>query len=486
VNRSLFWTFAGVFLLVVVLATAAQVAIGIGVLRPLQQGSQRAQAATALRAAAERIAALPDDDPREIMRALHESRLPGNAVLLVYLGSDGRLVPERPMPPGMGPQIRRLAETAGIAGASLRPPREEGPRGFEGPPPGAGPPPDAGDGPPLAPRDRRLVLVDHVPTASGTLLAVGDTTVGLDATRWLLFLPLAVLAAAAAGLWLARMLVRRLGALEAVAARVAAGDLGARVATTGADEIGRLETRFNEMTTSLATARQSVNATDAQRRQLFADITHELATPLTTIRGSIETLLDPAVATSAEERTAYLNDVLGESKRLDLLVQDLMELARLESHAQALKRVRLDWAALCRNTVRRLEPRFRAAGLTLRWEGDEREAWILADGRRMEQVIENLLVNALRYVPSGGTVTLGIVSGATHRLTVRDDGPGIATDALPHLFDRFYRARAARDDGGSGLGLAIVKEIVEQHGGSVRAEPASPRGAAFVIEMAAA
>jgi two-component system sensor histidine kinase MprB len=287
-----------------------------------------------------------------------------------------------------------------------------------------------------------------------------------------------VLAAAAAGLWLARMMVRRLGALETVAARVEAGDLGARVALSGSDEIGRLESRFNQMTEGLATARRAVEATDVQRRQLFADITHELATPLTTIRGSIETLLDPAVSLTEEERRTYLEDVVGESKRLDLLVQDLMELARLESHAQALKRVRLDWAARCRNTARRLEPRFRAAGLTLRWEGDDREDWIFADGRRMEQVVENLLVNALRYVPTGGTVSLRVAQG---RLTVRDDGPGIAADALPHLFDRFYRARAARDDGGSGLGLAIVKEIVEQHGGRVWAEPGG--GATFVVAM---
>jgi signal transduction histidine kinase len=123
-------------------------------------------------------------------------------------------------------------------------------------------------------------------------------------------------------------------------------------------------------------------------------------------------------------------------------------------------------------------------GLNLEWASGDIEAWIVADGRRMEQVIENLLVNALRYVPAGGTITLSIAPG--HRLTVRDDGPGIPPDALPHLFDRFYRARPARDDGGAGLGLAIVKEIVDQHGGRLWAEPARPRGAAFLVELAAA
>jgi signal transduction histidine kinase len=102
----------------------------------------------------------------------------------------------------------------------------------------------------------------------------------------------------------------------------------------------------------------------------------------------------------------------------------------------------------------------------------------------MEQVIENLLGNALRYVPAGGAVTVGLApAGGRHRLTGSDDGPGIVAEDLPHVFDRFYRARSLRDGGGSGLGLAIVREIVERHGGAVRAEAHKPRGASFVVEM---
>jgi len=244
-SRSLFWTFAGVFLLVVALATALQVAIVLGVLRPIQESSLRSAATTSLSLASTRIADLEGDDSREIMRALHESRPAGNDLLIAYLGEDGRLIPERPVPPGMIRGVRHLAEEAHIAGASLRPPRDR----FDGGPPdrmGEGPPPDRrGDGPPLEPRDHKLVLVHTASVAHGTLLAVADAAVGSgDWTRSLLFLPLAVLAAAAAGLWLARMMVRRLGALETVAARVEAGDLGARVPLSGQDEIGRLESRF--------------------------------------------------------------------------------------------------------------------------------------------------------------------------------------------------------------------------------------------------
>ena len=160
------------------------------------------------------------------------------------------------------------------------------------------------------------------------------------------------------------------------------------------------------MTERLAEVREELRRADEQRSRLLADITHELSTPLTSIRGYVETLLDPAVPTSPEERAGYLRDVLEEALRLDLLIHDLFDLVRLEAGASALAPVRLDWAALCRNTTRRFEPRFREAGLTLRWEREPGEAWVRADGRRMEQVVENLLVNALRYVPAGGTVAL--------------------------------------------------------------------------------
>jgi len=155
----------------------------------------------------------------------------------------------------------------------------------------------------------------------------------------------------------------------------------------------------------------------------------------------------------------------------------------------------LDWAALCRNTVERFGPRFRDAGLRLEWRGSTLPAWIEADGHRMEQVLENLLATALRYVPSGGTVELALagVPGRDDRfrLTVSDDGPGLSPDDLSHAFERFYRAAsargsgAARDGGGSGLGLAIVREIVERHGGAVSAETRAPHGLAIVIELPA-
>ena len=308
-----------------------------------------------------------------------------------------------------------------------------------------------------------------------------------------LFLPIGALLSLAVGLLIVRLLVHRLRALEGLAARVAEGDLEVRIADKSGDEIGRLAERLDRMTERLADAKTRLEATERQRRQLFADITHELATPLTSVRGYAETLLDPRVSVSPEERTRYVRGVLEESRRLDRMIRDLFDLARLEAGAAPLERERLDWAALCRNTLDRFSPRFREAGLTMEWKSPIDEAWIDADGHRLEEVLENLLGNALRYVPEGGRVELVLGWAerlpAGFRLTVSDDGPGLPPDELPHVFERFYRGAAARtearDNGGSGLGLAIVREIVERHGGSVRAEAHAPHGLTFVVELPA-
>src|SRR5262249_44214093 len=244
----------------------------------------------------------------------------------------------------------------------------------------------------------------------------------------------------------------------------------------------------------LAEARAQLEATEAQRRQLFADITHELATPLTSIRGYAETLLDPRVPLSPDERKRFERGVLQESRRLDRLIRDLFELARLEAGATPLSRERLDAVALCRNTVDRFGPRFDGAGLKLGWRTSVREAWLEADGHRLEEVLENLLANALRYVPEGGSVELALdaIDGGRIRLSVSGDGPGVPSTELPRGCERFYRASAvrgengSREDGGSGLGLAIVREIVERHGGAVRAEARDPRGLAIHVELPAA
>jgi signal transduction histidine kinase len=477
-GRSLFWTISGLFLLAIALGTLVQILVAVAVLRPLEAREARTRAELAASGLAADIAAAPAPLTRDALHALlekHRTVLGTGPGLVAYRDAQGHLTAD---PPNRGHFIERV-----ITG--VEPDR---------------PPGDTGRS---RPRVRHEVIVRH-PVARGAetlgeaiaLRPLWPQGPGFFEPRSaLLFLPIAVIASFVVALFVVRMLVRRLRAMEPLAARVAEGDLTVRIADGGGDEIGRVAARLDWMTGRLAEARVRVEETEQQRRQLFADITHELATPLTSIRGYAETLLDPAVSVSSDERTRYLRGVLEESRRLDRLIRDLFELARLEAGASALTLEPLDWAALCRNTVARFEPRFRDAGLRLLWLESAEPAWIEADGHRMEQVLENLLANALRYVPSEGTVELALTPVPGHagrfRLTVSDDGPGLSPDDLSHAFERFYRAAgvrvagAARDSGGSGLGLAIVREIVERHGGTVNAEKREPHGLAIIIELPA-
>ena len=486
---SLFWTFAGVFLITIVAGAAVQWFVAAGVLGPLEARDARNRAESAVSKAAREIGALPDpaDVPaiREILARADEPDMPGR---LLFRAADGRMV----VGGGRG--------RGGRFGGRF----EGGPP--DGPPPGmlgeprSGPPGAAGRrdfprGPGMAARREILARQDVVRAGQtvGEVIALrfARPPLGIAGARTsLLFLPITILASAVAGLFIMRILVRRLRGLETLAARVASGDLTARIHDETGDEIGRVAQSFDVMTERLGEARQRVEANEAQRRRLFADITHELATPLTSIRGYAETLVDPGVGTSPEERERYLRGILEESRRMDQLIRDLFELARLEAGATPLAREPLDWAALCKNTLDRFEPRFRAAGLHLTWQRNVEDAMVLADGRRMEQVIENLLTNELRYVPSGGNVEVALgpaPDGAGRlRLLVNDDGHGIAPADRERVFERFYRAEGrptGGEDKGSGLGLAIVREIVERHGGTVRADARSPRGLSIVVEM---
>jgi len=484
-GRSLFWSIAGLFLLTAILGTAAQALVAVAVLRPMEARETRARGELVTSSVANAIAAAPRaPEGAELDSLLEQERdragfRPG---LLVFWGSDGTVASA---PPGsVRFLLRELGDTTTAATlvpdsvrALLDRPRSE-----------AGGP-GRGRFDVIA---RRPVL--HAGARVGEVLALRRASSRVpgfpDSRAMLLFLPIAIVVSMIGGLLVVRLLVSRLRAMETLAARVAEGDLSVRISDVSSDEIGRLAGRLNRMTERLAEARSQVEATEQQRRQLFADITHELATPLTSIRGYAETLLDPGVPVSGEERVSYVRGVLDEAGRMDRLIRDLFELARLEAGAVALTRERLDWAALCRNAVERLEPRFRKAGLRLVWAGAPLEAWVEADGLRLEQVIDNLLVNALRYVPEGGTVELSLERSRADRfrLTVRDDGPGMPADELPQMFERFFRGAGVHANvgqGGSGLGLAIVREIIERHGGRVHAEARAPHGLAIIAELPA-
>jgi signal transduction histidine kinase len=478
-SPSLFWTFAGSFLVVLIAATLIQGFIVVAVLRPIADRMTEDRVQSAARDAAAQIAALlsvsPEADIRPVLQTLAPEDGPVN---LIYRDTSGEVISSRPFPSRLGPTMQEPPN---------RPPPPDSMREFWSRRFGGDPGHDV-----LRPfTSREQVVVDSVIVGEVVAFAQDRRFPQLPhVTPWpaVLFLPLSVMIAGAAGLIMFRALLKRLRALEELATRVTDGDLGARIPAPGSDEIGRLGARLNRMTESLAEAKERIERSDRERRQLLADISHELATPLTSIRGYAETLSEPSIPVSEEERASYVRNILEESERMDLLIQDLLELTRLEAGAVSLTKERLDWTALCRNTTLRFEPRFRSAGIQIRWDGPADGIWLLADGRRLEQVLENLLVNALRYVPAGGIVTLSLApvpesEPVRLRLTVSDDGPGFPPADLPHVFDRFYRADLARSTGGSGLGLAIVQEIVLRHGGTARAENRTPSGATIIVEL---
>jgi signal transduction histidine kinase len=482
----LFWTIAGLFMLTAIVGTAAQALVAIAVLRPLEAREARTRGELAASGVASAIAASVEPPRGAELDSLleHERDLAGfRPGLLMYWSADGTV---SSAPPG---SIRLLMRELGdsSATATLDP---DSVRSRLARAPATSDARARGRFDLMA---RRTVV--RGATRLGEVLALRRMPTripgSLDSRAMLMFLPVAIAVSMVAGLFVVRMLVARLRAMELLAARVAEGDLTVRISDVSGDEIGQLAARLDRMTERLAEARTQLETTEQQRRQLFADITHELATPLTSIRGYAETMLDPGVPISSEERVQYVRGMLDESSRMNRLIRDLFELARLEAGAVPLARERLDWAALCRFAVERLEPRFRKSGLRLEWRDSVPEAWIEADGHRLEQVIDNLLVNALRYVPEGGTVEIALGAAPTpnrFRLTVRDDGPGVPEEELPQLFERFFRGSGSRGDGaegGSGLGLAIVREIVERHGGQVRAEARAPHGLAIIVELPA-
>jgi len=213
------------------------------------------------------------------------------------------------------------------------------------------------------------------------------------------------------------------------------------------------------------------------RRELTANVSHELRTPLTSIKGFTETLLDGAVR-DEETCRRFLTIINSEADRLVKLVDDLLDLSQLESKRATLDLRPVDVAALVAYTVDKLRPLAQYSGLRL----DQ----VTADRDRLEQVLTNLIDNALKYTPAGGRVDVRVVpSNGEVEISVSDTGKGIGPDDLPHVFERFYRADRSRTrgSGGTGLGLAIARHIVEAHGGHIRVRSLLDEGTTFLFTL---
>ena len=283
---------------------------------------------------------------------------------------------------------------------------------------------------------------------------------------------------------------RRLKAVQGATERLGAGDLDARAPEHGGDEVTALARSFNQMAGELASRTRALETADAARRQLLADVSHELMTPLTAMRGYIETLSMSELEIDAPTRERYLQIVSEETRRLERIVGDLLDLARLEGGGTTMRQERVQIAALFDRVAARHERELRERGIRLEFRVNAGAENVTGDPDRLEQALQNLAANALRHTPDGGRITLTSTAlgaeaqsaKAAIRLSVHDTGPGIPDHHLPLIFERFYKADAARKAaGGSGLGLSIVKAIVERHGGTITAR--NEQGAVFEIVL---
>jgi signal transduction histidine kinase len=279
--------------------------------------------------------------------------------------------------------------------------------------------------------------------------------------RLLLATLIALALSASVGWWLSRRITRPVQQLTTAAEAVAQGNFERIVQVNSRDELGRLSHTFNDMTTRLQAARQ-------MQVDFVADVSHELRTPLTSIKGTIETLRAGAVNDLAV-RDRFLETVETETDRLIRLVNDLLVLSRADSAALNLSRKPTDVGQLVQAVADRLAEQAQALDLIIRVEVDPDVPSAWADADRLEQVLRNLLDNAIKFSRPGGSITLRVSTTPEQWVLVQvsDHGLGIPAADLPRVGQRFYRADRSRTRGGHGLGLAIAQSLIHAHGGKL-------------------
>jgi signal transduction histidine kinase len=392
--------------------------------------------------------------------------------------------------PGDGDLDRRFGRGSGPdfdrPDRGPEPDRPDG--GDPGPPVFSGPPPD--DGPPrFRPNDSALIVIAGMPEGRVALLpgpTYRDIVREFGPSMGLLAGSLLTVGAVAIALVVFGPTRRRLKQVQDASERLGAGDPSARAPEEGGDEVSALARSFNRMADELTNRARALESSDKARRQLLADVSHELMTPLTAMRGYIETLAMPDLTLDSATRERYVGIIEDETHRMERIIGDLLDLARLEGGGTTMRRERVAMTMLFDRVASRHEREMaeRRVRLTNQIVGAGAQH-VMGDPDRLEQALQNLAANALRHTPDGGEIQLAANSdNGRVRISVRDTGTGIAPEHLPFIFDRFYKVDASRKAaGGSGLGLSIVKAIVERHGGSIQAANHPDGGAVFTITL---
>ena len=475
--RSLYWRIGFGFILFLAITLALQVGLFIWVAGETEGGMPERMGRDFAELVASEFESAIARDPALDVEAYARKRISELHRPAVIIFADGRTVapPGTEVPRGMrmpGPFKPRSDARAGERRPS--PP-------FGGGPPGGGPPPGgfprmpfggARRGPVMAPIlvNGEIVAMVWVPPLTGLRRVADELGIPLVIGGLVLLLGATALAA----LVIFRPAQARLRAVEDAARRFGDGDLSARAPAIGGDEVTAVAEAFNRMAGDLAARQAQLVEADRARRQLLADVSHELMTPLTAIRGYAETLALPQFVPESQEGQRAVRVIQEEGQRIERLVGDLLDLARFEAGGISLTLETVSVDELFERVTERHAPAAQDKGVTIAVDPPDADLRVTADPHRLEQAVQNLASNALRHTPPGGTVRLA--AARTDRgvaIRVSDSGAGIPAEHLPHVFDRFYKADRSRAQSGSGLGLSIVKAIVERHGGtvSVRSTP---------------
>lgn len=482
-GRSLYWRIGLGFILFLGITLGLQVGLFIWVAGETEGGMPERMGRDFAELVASDLESALTQDPALDLEAYAKQRISELHRPAVIILADGRVVapPGIDVPQGMrmpGPFKRRAPGQPGDERRGPPPDRDRMPppgMGNGGPPPGPmtrGPFGGPRRGPEMAPIEHHgaVVGVVWVPPLTGVRRVADQIGTPLAVGAFLLLLAGTALAA----LVIFRPAQARLRALEDAARRFGEGDLTARAPAIGGDEVSAVADAFNRMAADLAARQAQLVEADRARRQLLADVSHELMTPLTAIRGYAETLGLTQFAPESKEGLRAVKVIQEEGERIERLVGDLLDLARFEAGGISLAQESVDVDEVFERVAERHAKTAADKQVMIVVEPRDEGLRLVGDPMRIEQAVQNLAANALKHTPPGGVVRLSARrEPARVTLSVSDNGIGIPAEHLPHVFDRFYKADRSRSQSGSGLGLSIVKAIIERHGGtvSVRSTP---------------
>jgi signal transduction histidine kinase len=474
--RSLYWRIAIGYVALLAVLLLLQTGLAIWLTDRMWGRASRTPAQLAELAASDLSAQLTTNPSLDIQQHLRDRYRSGYQPFVVVVDGDPRTYSNRdPIPQNLFREARRRLRGEFAGQREFEPPffRRGGGRGMG---------PDNAEFGEIVVAGRRVGIVAVPGTAPPLSVSLRETAPTLT---------IAGIALLGAGSAIVAFLTfrptrRRLQTLEHAARSLGEGRTDVRADESGGDEVSALSATFNAMARDLEARAAALAESDRARRQLLADVSHELMTPLSAIRGYVETLAMPELRIDEPTRARYLEIVEEETHKLEAIIGDLLDLARLEGGGGTLDFEPVLVDDLLRRVADRHRPVLLERHITLTTTAAAGTPLIWGDADRLEQALQNVAANAIRHTPDGGTVTLRAEPFEDRvKITVTDSGPGIPPEHLLHIFDRFYKADASRAGttvpSGSGLGLSIVRAIVHRHSGEVWADNVAGGGAVFTV-----